>query len=246
MSKLNDLTFGMFGPGVLSWIGPHGSYSIGPAPTPARITNQPPAVAMYQEGGLLEVLGAVVADAVTTIWQKRNADGTTWADTALTGATISKASGVAADAGQYRIKATGTDGVPVYSNEVKIGNLYIVVVADLNGNTGTDKVTQAADRYHYTAAVIAGQHYYTARLWNVATGAVVVPADWGLTQTRLPANWTTTDASVLPISAVVPATPPTSTSGQMRSDITAPVSGKTATVTATYGNLKSEVLFTVP
>jgi hypothetical protein len=213
---------------------------------PATITTQPQAIAMYQEGAKLEVLGAVVANAVTTVWQKRAADGTTWADTALTGPTISKASGVAADAGQYRLKVVGTDGVPVYSTEVKVGNLYLVIVADLNGNAGTDKVTQAADRYHYTANVIAGQHYYTARLWNVATGAAVVPADWGLTATRVQAAWTTTDATVVPISNVVPATPPLATSGQMRSDIVSPVSGKTATVTATFGNLKSEVLFTVP
>lgn len=203
-----------------------------------KITAQPGPYSLFQEGGKMDITGAAVQGANSLSWQKLAADGTTWADTGITTAAFSKATAAAADAGQYRLKATNSR-TTIYSNQVKAGNVCLRLVADINGNGNPDTLAPDGDRIHYKGALLQGQHYYSARLADGVTGNDVVPADWGFTTARMVATWATSNAALLPVSSVA-------ANGQLLSNIPAPASGATATLTATFGNLKSEAKLTAP
>lgn len=197
-----------------------------PVADPPSFTTQPEATTLFQRGGLLSIGGAVVTGYTSLIWQ-RNDDGT-WNDVAgQTGATLSIQSAGDIE-GAYRIKAVNGNSAPAYSNEVAATEAYLNLVADLNSNTGADKITKGADDFTYSGAIVRGQRYYSARVIVVATG---------VDQGRSKATWVTSDAKVAPITSV-------STTGQLRSDVPTGTAGQTVTITATFGNLSSKMTLT--
>lgn len=197
-----------------------------PVADPPSFTTQPEATTLFQRGGLLSIGGAVVTGHTALIWQ-RNDDGT-WKDVADQTDAVLRIESAGDIEGAYRLKAVNGNSAPAYSNEVVATEAYLNLVADLNSNTGADKITKGADNFTYTGAIVRGQRYYSARVIAAATG---------VDQGRSKATWVTSDAAIAPITSV-------STTGQLRSDVPSDAAGQTVTITATFGNLSSKMTLT--
>lgn len=223
----------MVGSGVLGWIGKRGAGG-GPVLKPAKITVQPVAFALFQENGLLEIGGAAVQDAKSTVWQLKAADGT-WKDTAFTSVKLSWP-GAFGDDSTYRLKVTGEDGKPVYSNEVPVYNVYLRIQDD-TAPAAAIKV----DNTHYTWTTAQGGKYVGALYFRTKDNSSFTPP--GATGGRAAVTWATNNQTVAPVTGTgAPGSGNVQASGQWRP---AMVSAGKATVTAAVGNLKSTVEITV-
>ena len=197
-----------------------------PIADPPVITAQPQSQVLYQVGGPLKINGAAVTGYTSLQWQ-RLSNGN-WIDfTGQTGLNFNAAT-VGNVPGQYRLKALNGNSAPAYSNEVQVISAYLSIVSDMSSNTGPDAVTKGANNQTYTGALLKGQRYYSARIIYAADGS---------DQGRAVASWTTSASAVAPISNVT-------ATGQLRSDISTDPTGKSATITATYGLLTSTLKLT--
>ncbi|UJH95947.1 hypothetical protein [Pantoea phage Nafs113] len=168
MSKLNDLTFGLFGEGALGWQGKRGPGSVTPPPTPAPVfTTQPGTNAttgtaggvtstavLYQQGGLLRIEGAVATNATAYEWQQF-VNGA-WAASGNTAAVLNLPNATAAMAGRWRLKATGAGGDAI-SNEVIVENAFIYLQHLTNDQQPDRPIINVNDRTQWTMAATANK-----------------------------------------------------------------------------------------
>lgn len=180
----------------------------------------------------MDIKGAVVQDAVSLVWQRK--DQQAWTDTQFKTADLSWSAATGDDV-IYRLKAIGEDGQAVYSNEVTAYNVYLKLQDD-TAPTAAIKNSNTS----YSWATGAGGKYVGALFFKRKDDSTFTPP--GAAGGRALATWATSNQTVAPVTGTgQPGSGNVQASGQWRPALTA----GTATVTATYGNLKSTLAITV-
>ena len=168
-------------------------------------------------------------------WQKKNASGA-WVDMAgQTSATLTIASGTAADEGTYRLLAlNGPASTP--SDDVTTYNVYLLIKNDIANQSTPTKV----DNQHYTWSTNVGGRYIGVYYYTQKDDQ---PFNYPKTSSgRSAATWSSSNNTVAPITGTgAPGSGNVSAAGQY----TPNVKQGQATVVATFRNLRSELALTV-
>ena len=222
MFEFNDITLGLFGRAALV---SHYAFTEPQDEAPV-FSAQPSAQVLYQEGGAMRITGAAAAPTTGFQWQKQNTDGS-WSDVAgRTGQTFNVSS--ASDmAGTYRLKAINGNASAV-SSPVDVQSVYLIFNNDISGQAQTTKNSNSS----YALAIGTGKRYIGVYYRLFSDDSAFVPA--GAAGSRASPTYTTDNATVAPVNSV-------SAAGQWTPTLTR----GTANVTATVGNLSSNLALNV-
>lgn len=191
---------------------------------------QPVAQVLFQEGGALQITGIVVRNATSYQWQK-STNGTTFTDvsgqttpdlsmTNVTGGTVT-----------YRLKATNDKGSS-YSIPVQAASVYMIIQNDASPTDGSSIGTTKTSNTTYTHTASAGTRYFSAFYRNFSDNSAFTPL--GAATARALVTWSTTNATVAPVSNV-----------NSFSQNTCKTTAGSATLTAAIGNLSSTLACTI-
>lgn len=191
---------------------------------------QPPAQVLFQESGALHITGAVVRNALSYQWQK-STNGTTFSDVADQTSVNLSLTNVTGGTATYRLKVTNDKGSS-YSIPVQAASVYMIIQNDASPTDGSGVGTTKTSNTTYTHSASAGTRYFSAFYRNFSDNSAFTPL--GATTARALVTWTTSNATVAPVSNV-----------NSFSQNTCKTTAGSAVLTASIGDLSSTLSLTI-